>query len=202
MEYWITDGTETIYCDGDVCDLNHEGVVVMYAATTCHDKIQESSHPLSYELSRILDDLLSFGDGLDMILLRTSIADQIDNWVDSKYLTLEDANDINGFVIKTFSLDEDLWDIANGNYSDDPRQFALERLNWIRIAGKFVQCYRPTKDNLLRIYEVMSDLEIMGRKIDYINLETSRPSSFLSEIPIEFLPDGYKKISRLGTPFH
>lgn len=170
----------------------------MHAATTCLDKIQESSHPLSYELSHILDDLLSFGDGIDTPLLRTSIADQIDNWVESKYLTSEDANDINGFVIKTFSLEKALWEITNGFYDGDPRDYALEHFNWIRIVGKFVQCYRPTRDNLLRIYEVMADPELMGRKIDHIYLETIKPANYLSEIPLEFLPDGYEKISRLN----
>lgn len=168
----------------------------MHAATTCLDKIQESSHPLSYELSHILDDLLSFGDGIDTPLLRTSIADQIDNWVESKYLTSEDANDINGFVIKTFSLEKALWEITNGFYDGDPRDYALEHFNWIRIVGRSVQCYRPTRENLRRIYEVMTDPDIVLEAFNYINLETFKPHKYLRNIPIEFLPDGFAKVSR------
>lgn len=196
MEYWITDGTETIYCDGDVCGLNHEGVVVMHAATTCLDKIVESSHPLSYELSSILEELTSCGDGIDQPMLRTSIGDQIDHWVKSKYLTSEEATNINEFVIKTFSLDKDLWDITNGFYDGDPRDYALEHFNWIRIAGRSVQCYRPTRENLRRIYEVMTDSDIVHAVYDYINLETFKPHKYLRNIPIEFLPDGFAKVSR------
>jgi len=136
-EAWIDDSGSVTHCDGDMQDINHEGVVVVYMHASLRDQLQ-NEFP---EVSRIFEEF----EG-DII----AINEYINNWGD-------DRGTDNAFEMIASALEDEseLHIALDLNY--DFRLYALQHLGWIRAVDDTFEVWKLSERALRHIGDYMFD---------------------------------------------
>ena len=128
-EYWVT-GDEVILCDDSIiwnapC---HHMVVVSHATEIIKDAAQSCSH---LALNAILDSALSSSD---VTQRRYDLAEIIDRAHRNGDVTDEAYSDTYKWIAETLDIAEgDVIAAFDATASQDIREYAIEKWNWIRI---------------------------------------------------------------------
>lgn len=211
MEYWIDGDNNYTFCDGDqgIDVPNHEMVVVNTALQKLIDIFDSIEDPLLEQISNIATKL-GEDEILDTCMLRTEINDAIDDWCNAKIVTADEANDIHEAVLnrvrKQHSTEQllsmkydELCAMVLGHYDGDPRQFAVDNWNWIRVIHNNFDVRSITPTTVSRMEEfVESDegTDISSRVIrnnHHYNqdphewsIETLRPHAFITTTNFDY----------------
>lgn len=120
-EYWFDEHGNAQYADGDVGDMNHE----MYVTERCGREVAEYFRLEEFDESTILD------------IIRHKVKD---TWGD---ITNDPADTMIKYLVTFHKLTEEdasnLVLIAYGSSSWDAREYAIEKWNWIRVAGIYIE---------------------------------------------------------------
>ena len=114
-DWWIIDGIAH-FADGDVGDFNHEAYVIEYAQNLLMDGEEDWE---SWKESKAIE-------------IYEEIKDNCSE--DEAYEMRNEAeNDPENFIVNHMDevgLDSDTFFIANGNYSQDPREWSMKNFGW------------------------------------------------------------------------
>lgn len=189
-EYWIDETGDVTYCDGDAgVDVpNHEAVAVAHAAHLVADQIASKADGVGYAIIGIIDDHME--DVIDCIALRSDICNAVDEWLQNGDITEEEADDIYGMMVDRYGVDRDLLSIITRNDRNDPRAYAVEKWDWIRVINDNFDVRTLDDEHLGRIRDFID--EEMEHKPKTVNIEVarheeSRVPRFLMGIPTHYL---------------
>jgi len=196
-EYWITDDGSTIYCDIDVGDQGHQGVIIEHCAREIlsHFGIdidesgllgdhEESLKEILISDGRLSEDELEEWDkkSPSEIILRKLIEDKV-------YPSEKQAN-------------EALYIAYGGTSSRDPRDYAMQWLSY-KIAKTFgqrmeVQTWTLTEKDLSIIVRGLNDIwddsfdeeDVPEDEKDLVNITVIRTGKIYSSIPLAVLEKG------------
>lgn len=171
-EYWINEYSHITYCDGSVCDNDHETIVINYLVSfyenEIHDTIiQETGKPVL--------------GTIDYTMLCT-IFRQFD--MDKNTFI---QNGVPGGVV----------DILLGS-NIDPREYAIKELNWKRVKGCEVETnYLTSEDvNIISrgLYKILedegSDEGADDEFEEYFNIYVMSAGAYYTGIPLEVIRSG------------
>ena len=159
-EYWIDEGGNVTYCDGDAgADVaNHEGVARQHAASKVVDALQslDASDPLAGTIMRVFENHLDHDGVLDCISLRCALAD-LDAFAGDETVT-EAITRLTGlpelevrFALQTEPHDEDV------------RLYAMRVWGWHRVVckGSFhtIESWRVSRSAIKRLYFPIGEIE-------------------------------------------
>lgn len=159
-EYWIDEGGNVTYCDGDagVDVANHEGVARQHAASKVADALQslDASDPLAGTIMRVFEDHLDHDGVLDCISLRCALVD-LDAFAGDETVT-EAITRLTGlpelevrFALQTEPHDEDV------------RLYAMRVWGWHRVVckGSFhtIESWRVSRSAIKRLYFPIGEIE-------------------------------------------
>lgn len=196
-EYWICDDGSTIYCDQDVGDMGHQGIIIEHCAREIlsHFGIdidesgllgdhEESIKEILISNGRLSEEEIEEWDrkSPSEIILRKLIEDKV-------YPSEKQAN-------------EALYIAYGGTSSRDPRDFGMQWLNW-KIAKTFgnrmeVQTWTLTEKDLSIIVRGLNDIweddseadDIPEDERDLVNVTVIRTRKVYHDIPLSILEKG------------
>jgi hypothetical protein len=181
-EYWLEGGTAR-FADGDVGDLNHEGMVMNRAASDVIEALQEAGES---DLARIIDE----GRG-DPIMVRDSFGNHLDaQGVDIGDVAIED------FLAEKTGLNRRVIEAVTSS-TIDARTVGMEDYNWVRMAGNNIEVHGLTRGRLEEIADGLFDtgeLEDLSREaFDIYDFKTKK---FYNNVPFDVIAAGDMKALR------
>lgn len=141
-EWWLTGVGEHTYCDGDIIDTNHEGVVIEHCMLLLLDELESSDDPLCEAAAQVLRRCC---DG-DCVSLREAVHTAAEEWLDQGLVTPDEYDDVFAAIQQRIDIDDDIFDAAIGS-SDcvDAREVGL-KLGWVRVRHNDFQVRKLTKE--------------------------------------------------------
>jgi PcfJ-like protein/ADP-Ribosyltransferase in polyvalent proteins len=181
-EYWFHDG-DTEFADGDIGDKNHEMIAEDYILN--HFIPNAPEHLYDYGLSKsalneCAPDDVEFIEYL-MNKYKYSEEDAIDDAYSGNYIRwLVTGNDESESPII-----QELFHALK-----DPRKYAVEKLGWIRVQGRFIETYNLDDNHLDEITNGLR--EVYGNDAENMswNVEVHAPSKYFNDVPFHELEDG------------
>lgn len=161
-EYWIDEDGDMTFCDGDAgVDVpNHAMVVVSHCCQLVIDALEnvdQEHQAFASELTRTIE--FSTDEGIvDCTMIRCSINDSIDYFVEDKLVCVEAAEDLEAFVCKITGLDAEIVNCAFGQHSD-PRVLGTTRFNWVRVIGSNFDVAKLDRSTCKRMADFAIDQE-------------------------------------------
>lgn len=162
-EWWLEDGT-SMFADGDIGDMNHEGFVIDRAQREIADSLGDG-----------FEDMIN-DDGVD--------------W-NSIVVKLEEDNDavasgLTDNLLKSLEIDPELFEVATGN--GDVRAYAVEKWGWTRVAGNDVQTGSLTTRSMKQLADGLGDAYQEEVDTQSFNVETK--TAYYTEVPFPVLESG------------
>lgn len=176
-EYWYADG-RLIYCDGDICDTNHERVVIEHILSV-HDLID---YVESYGINEITGILY------EREHLQTD--EEIQEYSHDYNMDIEVIKDI---LEKSSNITKDELSYLGGN--KDPREYGLKYLGWIRIKKNDFETYAMNNEQLDNILDAINEIsevegyEELDEQDSTINIEVIETRQYYTNIPISVIQD-------------
>lgn len=196
-EYWITDDGSTIYCDIDVGDQGHQGVIIEHCAREIlsHFGIDIDDSGLLGDHEESIKGIL-ISDGR----LSTEEIEEWDRKSPSEIILRKLIED------KVYPSDkqasEALYISYGGTSSRDPREYGLEYLHW-KISKTFsnrmeVQTWTLTEKDLSIIVRGLNDIwednseddDIPEDERDLVNITVYKTGKVYHDIPLSVLEKG------------
>ncbi len=181
-EWWIIDGSAH-FADGDTGDFNHESYVIDYAQSLLMDGEGDWESWKSTKAMEIFESIKS--DYPE------------DDWV---YMRNEVENDPENFIVSHMEedgIDSDVFFVANGNRSIDPRDWSMKRFGWKRMAGNQITTWTLSSSDLESIkrglWDILQDEDGDNEKFD---IEVKSNNSMLWGVPYGVI--NYGDISELS----
>lgn len=179
-EYWY-DGHSLQYCDGDVCDVNHERMVIDHILSNYNlDSYDEDTvkSVLIYrdELASIIDNEEDFSTSENEIILKLENDYNIDR------------DEIEDIIRASNDITKDEIDCLFSR--TDPRDYGLKHLGWIRIKGNEFDSYELNNEQIRKIGYALSKLEDEGEEFsedENINLYIFSNKSYYEDVPISVI---------------
>lgn len=202
MEYWIDQYGDYTFCDGDAgIDIpNHEMVVVQECFTKLIDIWASHDDTLLECLVELAQPFIESEHGFtDTCLFRTSINDSIDNWLAENIITQAESDDIYGTILDRLQMRytiaellsmnyDEVLHIAIGHFDGDPRQFAVDNWNWIRVIHKNFDVKAITPDTCRRMelfvesdegQDIATRLSRRDKEFKVWNIEVQTPHTYI-----------------------
>lgn len=191
-EWWIDDYGGVQYADGDVGDMNHEMIVIDHARGE-----------FGYS-----DDTGESWDSYIVGKAEEYVNDLIDQDPEIREEALADFNNYpTSFIDKAFREEyerdygddefDEKWAVANDR--TDVRQYAMEKLGWIRVAGPVIQVHRlddRTLSNMVRgLEEIFSQTGTEEGDEGYFDIEITASRKYMTGVPF----DAIKSARRSGS---
>jgi len=177
-EWWITDGGEAIFADGDIGDCNHEGVVIDH---------------LVPDLARLVD--IEIDDDVDLQAFVEDFINLMDRRANENGTDIDVETDlVQTQLVELYDGNKDRTDMAWAcvfSYSQDAREYACKYLGWIRVAGNTIQTQTLTRSQLRRLGDGLVDMyeedQLAGEKWD-VNVMGNRKIYY--DVPTHVLLKG------------
>lgn len=187
-EWWITNHGQAIFADGDVSDQNHASMIIS---------------ELTNEIAEIFDVTADEGGYLE------SYVDQIKANLDLDATESEkfDADPAN-YIFNILKEDnpypteqqlQDAFFIAYGSSNRDPRDYGMRYLGYKRMAGRDIQTYTLTSNDLKIIADGINDAygdDLNDRYSDdeseqpTFNIEVMSTRKWYQDIPLDAIEEG------------
>jgi hypothetical protein len=160
-EFWIQYG-RSLFADGDIGDMNHEGYAIDSAQREVIDAMGAS------EFS---DDEYADWDGFEA-------------WLDEQY---EEDQDKIAAALKEAGVSDELYQAALG--MGDVRAFAIEHWGWIRLAGNDAQMGALTKSSLDNLANGIDDA-YQNEDLDNQSFNIETKTGYYTDVPWSVLESG------------
>lgn len=156
IEYWIDNDGNEIFCDGDsgVDVPNHSMVVVSHCAHLLIDALVNEGSEFSYQVASVIEGII-YEDVIDCVMLRCTISDSVDEWVEMGLLTEDRACNVYEHIRNITGIDDEIVIIAVGKH-DDPREYGI-KIGWIRVVGNNINVQKLTCGVADRIQDFVSE---------------------------------------------
>ncbi len=179
-EYWY-DGNTLIYCDGDICDVNHERIVIDHIMSM----YDLSDYVESYGLEEITGILYSRED------LQTE--EGIAEYTETYRMNINIVKDI---LEKTSNMTDEELSYLGGK--KDAREYGLKYLGWIRIKKNDFETYSMDNAQLTKILNAIHEIEDIegysdnedGENEQTVNIEIVQTRQYYTNIPISVIENG------------
>lgn len=184
-EFWIIDG-QSIYADGDIGDINHEGIVIQHMFSRLVDDLSGSER--FSELADIWSPMNEC-DGVDICMAREAMNNMVDEWLAEGIITEEESDDIEEAIRLEIEWEQEALDVALGNVND-ARDYGILGLGWIRVLGHNVQMREINKNTLSELADGLYDC--YQEDWDTVNyfLEDSTNQVCYSDVPASVIDSG------------
>lgn len=175
-EWWIIDGTAH-FADGDVGDFNHEAYVIQHAQYLLMDGEEDWE---SWKISKAMETYEEIKD---------------DYSEEEAYEMMNEVeNDPENFIanhIDEVGLDSDTFFIANGNYSQDPREWSMKKFGWKRMAGNNITTWTLSSSDLESIKRGIWDaFEPEQLENEVFNIEVMSNKKMFWRVPMDVIESG------------
>jgi len=180
-EFWLDGGT-SMFADGDIGEMDHEGYAMDYAARE--------------QLNNIQGDYDEFnGEDVDWFGFTAKwTADMIEKYGLDE--TADPLNDLTEEQLKEEGVDRELWSVAFGN--GDVRAYAAEKWGWVRVAGNSIQMNTLDKAKLKELadglYDAYQSVDEDEFNSQCYNIETK--TAFYMSVPYPVIESGDMKALR------
>jgi len=154
-EYWIHDDGDAEYCDGDIGDMNHEGIVLNRVQRDIVEKVGDVKKDTGSGLARgiyVTDDGVDWDGWKDAKaneLLVQRYGEQADDHEDEGEELLLQAAHGGG-------VSDEEWEAAEG--LGDLRDFAMEHWGWKAVRGPHVDTWTLTPHDMSTIAAGLNDI--------------------------------------------
>lgn len=162
-EFWLIDGT-AVYADGDVGDINHEGMVIQQLTAELVEEVND-------ECGSRLDS-----EYVDM----TRIEDVIRKHLDMDPMD-RDQDKIENFIIEELQFPKVKLDVINGQVG--AREYGFEVLGWKRVAGSSVETQTLSNHDLKEIADGLWDAYQEQVEENSFNIEVRGNGRYYDEVP-------------------
>ena len=162
-EFWLIDGT-AVYADGDVGDINHEGMVIQQLMSELLDLVND-------ECGSRLDS-----EYVDM----TKIEEVIRKHLDMDPMD-RDQDKIQNFILGELQFPKIKLDVINGQVG--AREYGFEVLGWKRVAGTSVETQTLTDQDLKEIADGLWDAYDDAVEAGLFNIEVRGNGRYYDEVP-------------------
>lgn len=185
-EWWIDATGNAIYADGDIGDLNH----VAYAEEHARHLLDKNGHIDGYlteQAIQIRDKLIEKEQNKDdehIEKLKRALNSLISSDTENFVLSYMDEMKELGLT----PIDFDLLMMATGHHKD-PRQYAMKKWGWKRVAGKMIETWTLTQNDLKLISRGLEDIFQEEYDTDSIkvDIEVSSTNKTYRDIPISVI---------------
>jgi hypothetical protein len=177
-EYWYTDGS-LYYCDGDVCDDNHERIVI--------DHILNKNNLFEYS------EQIGFEEVTGILFSRDNLKtdEQIQEYSEDYNIDVKTIKDI---LENASSMTDE--DISYLGGRKDAREYGLKNLGWIRIKRNDFQTFHLDNEQLKRVsYAIdeiweQEDQDYTDEQQETINIEVIKTHKYYTDVPISVVKEG------------
>lgn len=160
-EYWFDNNNNIHDADGDNGDINHDMVVVQYLLNDLGFDLHETPYNIQ-DAQNILYYLVQNGD--------YKVEDYI-KWMKQHNIELHNTHLLDYFKFKNpqrINIDK----VYEG--FEQPREYAIKNLGWVRIEGNFIQVHHLNENiayniaqNLYEVYDENATERIYNIEIDF-----------------------------------
>ena len=180
-EWWFGDGT-AMFADGDVGDINHEGMVIDRLKREIIDALggDASNDEHAGDFDDYADEIFEhIGDEFT--------PEELEDWNDRSYF-----NAIKSYITRTGSVELKEKFLYAYSSNKDARDYALKYWNWQRVKGNVIQTHTLSARDIHNIINGLWDA--YGEELDdpeavfYIEVMATR--SFYEDIPWQVLKKG------------
>jgi len=174
MEYWITDDNEYIYAHSDAgIDVpNHMMVAGEYALYKLMEAIP-GDNTLGAELYVLIEDKIEEFGPYDATAIRCAVHDKIDTWFNKQYIIESECDNIFDTFHQRLKIPRHLIEIAFDIEDNDPRAYAVQYWDWIRVINNNFDVRNVNRSTCERMFDFAMEhnnfrtwnVEIFNRKI-------------------------------------
>jgi len=143
-EWWIVDG-EAVYADGETGEMNHERYVVEIVRNEIAETMGFWSNNDMFDWGEMQVEIvrkLILYNKLDEDLIQLFISEHGEDWLDQLLYEPE----IFDTIALAEGVDKIKLDVATG--AIDARKYGMKELGWKRVAGKAIQTWTLTANDL------------------------------------------------------
>ncbi len=175
-EWWIIDGTAH-FADGEVGEFNHEAYVIRHAQELLMDGEEDWEIWKSRKAIEMYEEIK-------------------DNYSEDEVYEMrnEVQNDTENFIVNHMDevgLDNDMFFIANGNSSKDPREWSMKNFGWKRMAGNNITTWTLTSSDLESIKRGIWDAFEPGQlEWEKFNIEVMSNKKMFWNVPLDVIESG------------
>lgn len=176
-EFWLIGG-QAVFADGDVGDMNHEGMVIQQMLGELVDEVNSEIG------SRISEDYP------DLTEIEHEIEKYLDKDVDKDDTETPhpERDQIHEFILETIGFDKDKFDVVLGRV--DARDYGLKNLGWVRVKQENVQTYTLTPEQMKEIARGLYDAYNEEIEENTFNIEVSSNGKYYTEVPYSVIESG------------
>jgi hypothetical protein len=154
-EYWITEGGDVMYADGDIGDYNHEAYVIQQAQS----QVVQASDLDEYEYDR--GEYVDWDKFMEDLPRHTyeELSGQAKSIEEKQRLRQQYELDPEVFTyraLKEMGIDDDTYAIATG--FGDAREFAMKKWGWKRVQGTNVESWTLNPDDFQTIARGLGEI--------------------------------------------
>jgi hypothetical protein len=153
-EYWITEDGGTLYADGDIGDMNHEGYVIDHMQRMIADR-------LDVQVDDYVDwDEVKKSAAEGIYEEKRQEAEEQGNQKEVEELDFAwEDEDYDSFLHEALSrakISDEEFQIANGQ--GDPREYAMEHWGWKRVDDHNIETWTLNQNDIYAISQGMSEI--------------------------------------------
>jgi len=179
-EFWILDTGEIVSADGDIGDYNHAAHAYARAIQFCVDSLPDNEVG-----NRIRHAISQFINEPDPTAVRVTVWDICSELIEDGLIPFEAYEDPIEYLAG-IGFDRESYDILN---EEDPREWAMEKLGWIRVVNDSFTVWSLTRDELLRIGYAIPELFSGYDELEY-NIEEYLSHTMFWGVPFAAIDGG------------
>lgn len=166
-EWWISNGVAS-FADGDVGDMNHEGMVMRDAGFNVISTIEDDSRFNHISIDSEYPDMDEVAKVIDEIAEANNIDEDV--------------------VLDELGIDKEEYSIALGH--GDAREYGLRVYKQIRVAGKEVQMYDLNSRRMRELANGLWDAYQEEAEQATFNIEEGNGKKYFQNVPFDILESG------------
>jgi hypothetical protein len=170
-EFWLIGG-QAVFADGDVGDINHEGLVIQQMLGELVDEVNsEIGSQIDAEIAEL-----------------ATVEHEIYKYLSQESEENVDADQVEEFILETIGFDKDKFDVVLGKV--DARDYGLKNLGWVRVKQENVQTYTLTPEQMKDIARGLADAYNDEVDTHPFVIEVSSNGKYYTEVPYSVIESG------------